>query len=1782
MKRIAQSILILVLRFSALADDLHDYPLRGFIPSETYHLSDIETINTGRGNVILHLPLVSLPPGHGGLSAGLSLVYNSQGWDASGSVTCTGNSSGGYTPSTQTVLLAGDDQAGPWSYGYKYSIRTISTLDAYNNSPCTPTCPDPNAIYTTKYELIGPDGNVHNLSLRPTTTHTPLSSGNLGIYWNRQPDGSVLSCGINGNGSSTFQQVPDSGQFVFYTTDGTYLRIVADAGNVDGSFTIYFPDGKTVQQPAAGPQVLSECRGTAGCNRITFDGTLNLNTATYSFALGDDQDRTIQLSSSGSASEDIISASGFGQAALTWTVHWKTVVENAYYAPFGSAARQAFPASNTTCQLGSNSIAVVNQPCPVQLEELLQVSQVDVPSQLAGQSGLGTLSYYFSYGETFNSTDNQWETSHTGELRSVQLPTGATAQYTYYWDSGAGACDQGYPCYDQLMNNPVASKTLTFPSLPLATGQTTAAEVWHYNIGPNGGGTTVINPDGSSISEAYNGGLLVFRTLPSGETVQQNWRQNFPTGQTQDYVPALAGNQQYSVNNPFIAEKYDTLPDTNAHGLLTGITVNTIDRKGNSTGASSYDWIGASSLTANGTGGLTLPSGLTLLRSESRTFNNTANWVSLQTGTDPCSGNPLYICSGTTGALDALAQETISGPGNSSARQLCYDASASPELLQEARWDSTLGALPSPLMSCASGRAGAAAQAIVTSRTYDSHGNVQTETDPSGYTITYNRQGMQTCSAAYQAAGQPQPTVDSPYPYQSIRQVASGVAETWNYQTDCSTGLVTEETDPNGVAKSSNYDPLGRLISLKLPDVWVQHSYADDQRFVVTRTDLATAGDGLVVTVSRFDELGRPSLVQQWENSSTFSTSDTTSGIKTSYSYSNLTTGNSALASNPFRGSATDGWTMTYKDSSGRTTAVGKYSGSTPPPPFGSSTSSPAEVLYAYNGGTTMVTEEDLKEHNETHDPLGRLVGVVEATQSSTPVTTSYTYDGLNNLSNVSQNIVSGTPGQTRQFTYSSLSRLMETTNPESGSINYTYFPNGTLHTRMDTRNTITYQYDGLQRILSKSYSGQDTTPNVIYCYDGATSTAGGTCQAGTVANSIGRLTSVTNVKLNVSPAVGTTTLYLSYDAEGRVLSSEQQTDTTQYAAFHYQYTPGGMLKQIQYPSGRVVGYGVDTMGRTSAVARTASVPAVGSETASNAYVWGLTYQPSEQLQGLRYGTTGSRYETWSYNFRQQPTLMQLGSSSGAGDVWQLQNDYGADGSNHGNVLWQYLTPVPGKVISTGYLYDAFNRLSLADEKPGTANNSFTGVCPDSGSVWCFQFQYDPYGNRTIVQRAGTGSGVALNEPPGYVASNNRITGGTWLYDTRGNVQQDGAGAGYVLDAENRMRDYCPGGSATCSDTAPGATVYSYDGDGRRVKTVTPSWTSIFVYDAQGQLAAEYGGAATAQSGTEFVMQDHLGNTRVVMDAAGDASERVDYQPFGGEVPTAAGDWRASVSGYGLSSPLSKLRFTSKERDSETGLDYFGARYFSSAQGRFTSADRPFADQHAINPQSWNLYSYTLNNPLRYVDPNGRGVVEGLRRGFDNIGIGMISVATQPDRVVAGAWNAVSHPGRTIQGIGAAFSRFWNSSPDEKVTSVVSFGVPAVLGGAAGAAGVGASAGTVATLGSLSEGTVAAAGAEAATSTTSLFRAVGSAEAESIGTTGAFTNPYGIEIKGFFFNQSDAQSFGSRMTQMTGDTHTVVSGEAPTSLVNSAIPHSAATEGPGVYFKSEQLPQVKVKLPDQQ
>lgn len=93
---------------------------------------------------------------------------------------------------------------------------------------------------------------------------------------------------------------------------------------------------------------------------------------------------------------------------------------------------------------------------------------------------------------------------------------------------------------------------------------------------------------------------------------------------------------------------------------------------------------------------------------------------------------------------------------------------------------------------------------------------------------------------------------------------------------------------------------------------------------------------------------------------------------------------------------------------------------------------------------------------------------------------------------------------------------------------------------------------------------------------------------------------------------------------------------------------------------------------------------------------------------------------------------------------------------------------------------------------------------------------------------------------------------------------------------------------------------------------------------------------------------------------------RHDYLPFGEEIAVPYGG-RTTLQGYAPDNVRQK--FTGKQRDTETGLDYFGARYYSSPMGRFTSADS-FAGDGA-NPQTLNLYAYALNNPLAYVDPTG-------------------------------------------------------------------------------------------------------------------------------------------------------------------------------------------------------------------
>jgi RHS repeat-associated protein len=110
----------------------------------------------------------------------------------------------------------------------------------------------------------------------------------------------------------------------------------------------------------------------------------------------------------------------------------------------------------------------------------------------------------------------------------------------------------------------------------------------------------------------------------------------------------------------------------------------------------------------------------------------------------------------------------------------------------------------------------------------------------------------------------------------------------------------------------------------------------------------------------------------------------------------------------------------------------------------------------------------------------------------------------------------------------------------------------------------------------------------------------------------------------------------------------------------------------------------------------------------------------------------------------------------------------------------------------------------------------------------------------------------------------------------------------------------------------------------------------------------------------------------MVTDATANVVARHDYLPFGEEIPAG---YAGRGSQWGAGAPVNQ-KFTGQERDVETGLDYFLARYMSAAQGRFLSPDPMNAGADPMDPQSWNAYAYVRGNPLNLVDPSGMGLEE--------------------------------------------------------------------------------------------------------------------------------------------------------------------------------------------------------------
>jgi RHS repeat-associated protein len=821
---------------------------------------------------------------------------------------------------------------------------------------------------------------------------------------------------------------------------------------------------------------------------------------------------------------------------------------------------------------------------------------------------------------------------------------------------------------------------------------------------------------------------------------------------------------------------------------------------------------------------------------------------------------------------------------------------------------------------------------LVSYRTYYDTGKMYQSTDSCG-----------------QSAGDPLHTTTFAYSSTYVGAFPTSVTnqkgQITTYVYDINTGLATSTTDLNGQTKTNTYDNMLRLATVSYPDGGLEsHTHQESSFPFTTTVTQKISSTQSKATTYLFDGVGRVSQSQLADPQGTIYTDQGYDGDGREVSFSN-----------PYRSKTTDstyGVTQYRYDALDRPTLVTKPDGST--------------IQTAYCASTTLVTDESGRWRRTTTDGLGRAVEVDEPNSTTATVNvcpgtgeptwvTTYGYDALDDLKTVVQ---SGS--RSRSFNYDSLKHLTNSTNPEAGAATYGYDADGNLLIRTDARGiTTTYLYDTLNRLTQKTYS-DGTTATAKYGYD-AIAPTGCTPPNTGITNGIGRLTT----ECTVAGSTTKTAAALGYDSMGRVLVNALCTPLncgTGTFSLGYTYDLAGDTTSYGTGNGAVTfSQSFDSASRATQLTSSAVDAQHPSPLATVDPTMG--YYPNGAIRKLTLGNLLT--ETSAYNNRLQPCRMNVNSSGGyfthctdsvpGGNVLDFTYGFNSGTTDNGNVA--SLSAIGQQTFNRTYAYDQLNRIATLSQTSGSA----TGC----SSVYGLSWTYDAWGNRTDQNvTAGT-----CNSFHATVGTNNRL-GSPYQYDAAGNMTNDGSHS-YTYDAENRLSAVDGGSTAT----------YVYDASGLRVEKVVGSTRTDYLYDLSsnvisevnnvcasicwavfyarlnGQLVAEYKNLTTY-----FFHGDHLGSTRLVTGVNQAVVQNLDYLPFGEMISTDSG--------------IATHKFTGKERDSESGLDDFGARYYSSQLGRWMSADwsaspEPVPNANLTNPQTLNLYAMVTDNPESFADLDG-------------------------------------------------------------------------------------------------------------------------------------------------------------------------------------------------------------------
>jgi RHS repeat-associated protein len=828
--------------------------------------------------------------------------------------------------------------------------------------------------------------------------------------------------------------------------------------------------------------------------------------------------------------------------------------------------------------------------------------------------------------------------------------------------------------------------------------------------------------------------------------------------------------------------------------------------------------------------------------------------------------------------------------------------------------------------------------------TYYDTGNLNVATDVNGATATYTYSSAANPynSSLTASCGNSFPT--------TITQEPTGLSasSSWN----CIGGVMASSTDANGNVTTTDYttNPNFWLPDYTLDPLQNKTTFTYTGQTAVESTLTFNGGNSVSDSRTTVDGFARPMLSQRAQKPSLaeYDSLATCYNVMGQVSFTSMPY--TAVAGST--SCAAPGTTTTY-DALGRPLTVTDGGGGT--------------TIYQYINNDVLQTAGPTQTFQKQfeYDGLGRLASVCEITSASgsgscgqsnsaTGFLTKYTYDALGNLLTVAQNAQPGAVGgqQGRTYTYDYLSRLTSESNPETGTITYTYDTNTTCGTsdgdlvkKLDAvGNTICYAYDSLHRPTSMTHptgTYASVTPDSYLVYDGATvdgaamqNAKARNAEAYTVAHAAG------------SSGTKLTDEGFSYDADGRQTDLYQSTPNS---GGYYHTTAGYWANGVLNTLG-----GVPNLSAWTFTPDGEGRPYSATYGTSTDWVTSTTYYPSNATNPPQNVVTfgnGSPGDTDTYTYDANTGRMNQFQFNTSSTPITTTGALGWNANWTLGTLGMTVSNNSAKKQNCTYVYDALARINSVD----CVNGSTT--------EWTQSFTLDPFGN---LSKSGTSSFDASYLLTNGTTNNQEQTVGscTPTYDANGNLTKDCSFTTpytYTWNADSNPLNLDGVG-------------ITFDALGRQVEIASGSTHAQILYSPLGKMGVMNGQTPSTiriplPGGSTMQMAGSTGGTVHILHSDWLGSARISSTYSGRAI---ANDTAYAPYGESYDGTSSDLNFTGQSQDTLAGLYDFLYRKYNPVQGRWISPDPSgMAAVNPANPQTWNRYAYVANKPLSNTDPLG-------------------------------------------------------------------------------------------------------------------------------------------------------------------------------------------------------------------